>query len=182
MRRALVVVGLAAVVAGVAGLLVVGLANQDSASAPPSSASPLAPVKLDAGKPAPAIDGDNLDGSGKLALASFRGKPVVVNFWASWCGPCRSEAPQLVQFAQAHPDVQMLSVNSADLSHRDAVDFARKARWTWPSVYDPAGTFQHEYGVGGLPATFVIDASGNLRARKLGGTTAQELDSLVNGL
>ena len=181
MRRALVVVALAAVVAGVAGLLVVGLANQDSASAPPA-VSPLAPVKLDAGSPAPAIDGAALDGTGKLDLASFRGKPVVVNFWASWCGPCRSEAPQLVSFAQSHPGVQMLSVNSADLSHQAALDFARKARWTWPSVYDPAGTFQHAYGVGGLPATFVIDASGNLRARKLGGTTAQELDSLVNGL
>jgi thiol-disulfide isomerase/thioredoxin len=181
MRRALVVVALAAVVAGVAGLLVVGLANQDTASAPPS-VSPLAPAKLAAGSPAPAIDGNALDGSGKLDLASFRGKPVVVNFWASWCGPCRSEAPQLVQFAQAHPGVQMLSVNSADLSHKDAVDFARTAKWTWPSVYDPSGTFQHAYGVGGLPATFVIDASGNLRARKLGGTTSQELASLVNGL
>jgi hypothetical protein len=76
----------------------------------------------------------------------------------------------------------MLSVNSSDLSKEDALAFAHKARWTWPSVYDPAGKFQQAYGVGGLPATFLIDASGDLRARKLGGTTAQELDQLVAGL
>jgi thiol-disulfide isomerase/thioredoxin len=182
MRRALVAAGLVAVVAGVGGLLVVGLANQDEATAPPSSVSPLAPQKLAAGKPAPAIDGGSLDGAGTLDLAAYRGKPVVVNFWASWCAPCRSEAPQLLQFAKAHPDVQMLSVNSSDPSKTDALDFARQAKWTWPSVYDPSGKFQQAYGVGGLPATFLIDASGDLRARKLGGTTAQELDQLVAGL
>jgi cytochrome c biogenesis protein CcmG, thiol:disulfide interchange protein DsbE len=183
MRRALVAAGVVAVVAGVGGLLAVGLANQDQATAPtPSAVSPLAPVKLAAGKPAPAIDGSALDGSGRLDLARYRGRPVVVNFWASWCGPCRSEAPQLVRFAQSHPGVQMLSVNSSDLSQQAALAFARKAKWTWPSVYDPAGKFQQAYGVGGLPATFLVDAGGDLRARKLGGTTAQELDQLVAGL
>jgi thiol-disulfide isomerase/thioredoxin len=180
MRRALLVVVLAAVVSGVAGLVAVGLANRDQAT--DTSTSPLAAVQMKTGTPAEPIVGDSLDGSGRLDLATYRGKPVVVNFWASWCGPCRAEAPQLVAFAQAHPEVQMLSVNSSDLSRDAAAKFAAKAKWTWPSVFDPSGGIQHAWGVGGLPATFLVDADGKLRARKLGGTTATELDRLVAAL
>ncbi len=180
MRRAFLVVVLAAVISGVAGLVVVGLLHQDDVTAP--STSPLAPVRLKAGTPAPPIRGAALDGSGKLDLATYKGRPVVVNFWASWCGPCRIEAPELVAFSKAHPDVQMLSVNSGDPSRSAAVAFARTAQWVWPSVFDPSADIQREWGVGGLPATFLVDAEGKLRARKLGGTTTAELDSLVAGL
>lgn len=180
MRRVVVVVALAAVVSGVAGLLVVGLMHQGAANDP--ATSPLAPLQLKAGTPAPALAGDALQGSAKLDLAAYRGRPVVVNFWASWCGPCRGEAPQLVAFARSHPDVQMLSVNSADLSRDAAVLFAAKAKWTWPNVFDPSAGIQHAWGVGGLPATFLVDAAGKLRARKLGGTTDAELSKLVAAL
>ena len=180
MRRVIVVVALAAVVSGIAGLLVVGLANQDTATDP--GPSPLAAEQLKANTPAPALAGDALAGSDKIDLAAYRGRPVVVNFWASWCGPCRSEAPQLVAFARSHPDVQMLSVNSADLSRAAAVEFAARSKWTWPNVFDPSGGIQHAWGVGGLPATFLVDADGKLRSRKLGETTEAELTKLVAAL
>jgi thiol-disulfide isomerase/thioredoxin len=180
MRRLLVVVVLALVVSGVAGLLVIGLMNQDDVTAP--AASPLAAVQLKEGTAAPPIEGEALDGSRRLDLATYRGRSVIVNFWASWCGPCRSEAPQLVSFAKAHPEVQMLSVNSNDLSRAAAVAFAAKAQWTWPNVFDPSAGIQQAWGVGGLPATFLVDGAGKLRARKLGGTTAAELASLVAAL
>ncbi len=181
MRRVLLVVVLAALVSGVAGLLVVGLLHQDDVTEP-TSASPLTPVALKEGTPAPPIQGDALDGSGPLDLTAYEGRPVVVNFWASWCGPCRTEAPELVAFSKAHPDVQMLSVNSDDPSRDAAVAFAQKSQWVWPSVFDPSAEIQRAWGVGGLPATFLVDAEGKLRARKLGGTTTAELSSLVAAL
>lgn len=175
MKRLLQAAGIAAML-GLVVVLVVAVENSRSKDAFVKS---VAAGRLPA---APAFDLPSLDGKGRVRLADYRGKIVVVNFWASWCGPCRSEAPQLVAFARSHPDVQMLSVNSADLSRAAAVEFAARSKWTWPNVFDPSGGIQHAWGVGGLPATFLVDADGKLRSRKLGETTEAELTKLVAAL
>jgi thiol-disulfide isomerase/thioredoxin len=178
MRRALVI---AAVVLGGSVLgtaIVVGLANQDQA-AEPVAVSPLVP-EAGGGKPAPALDQPALSGAGRVSLAAYRGKTVVLNFWASWCPPCRAEAPELLAFARAHPGIQMVSMDTTD-DPAYGRRFATSAGWSWPigAIRDGEPALQAWRVNGGLPQTVVIGPDGTIRWRKLGGTTAAELAALV---
>jgi thiol-disulfide isomerase/thioredoxin len=181
-----ILAGLVLACLAVAGLLVVGLANQDDVTAPSSAptgsvpslqAAPFAPF------PAPKVEGTVVAGQGAgstLSLASLRGKPVVVNFWASWCDPCRREAPDLVAFARSHPNVAMLGINTNDSKSR-AVPFAADLGFVWPSIADGGGLAQ-DFRLNGLPGTFVVDAEGKVVYRKLGTVSEAELDAAVSGL
>ena len=119
---------------------------------------------------APPLSLPRLDGSGKLSLASFKGRPVVVNFWASWCVPCADEAPYLERFWRATRGrgLAMIGVDATDYAG-DGRAFARKYGLTYDLVHDAHGSTLGHWGVGGLPATFVIDRQGRVVARLLGG-------------
>ena len=181
-RRPLLVTGILAACLGLALTLAVGLMHQDEvddpapqATAPSLEATPFDPF------PAPAVQGDVVTGQGAggtLELADLRGKPVVVNFWASWCGPCRKEGPDLVAFAKAHPGVAMLGINVAD-GKSQAVPFAQELGFTWPSIADQGQTLYREFRLIGLPSTFVVDAQGRVVYRKIGEVTQDELTAAV---
>jgi thiol-disulfide isomerase/thioredoxin len=158
----------------VGSALVVGLSHQGDVAAP--GAVPTIPAEKD-GRPAPPLAGPRLVGGGTVDLASYAGKTVVVNFWASWCIPCRAEAPELVAFSAAHPGVQMVSVDVAD-SLPDARAFAAHAGWRWPIMVGSDVTAQTWLATA-LPKTVVISPAGNVVWRKTGGTTRAELASLV---
>ncbi len=99
--------------------------------------------------------GTTLDGE-PFDLEDYRGKPVVVNFWASWCGYCGAEMPDLLQFAADHPDVAVVgvAVNDDEEAAREAA-----ASWglTFPSVLDPDGAIFAEFDGQGLPTTVFFD-------------------------
>jgi cytochrome c biogenesis protein CcmG, thiol:disulfide interchange protein DsbE len=96
------------------------------------------------------------------ALGELRGTPVVVNVWASWCGPCREEAPLLAAAHRTYGDrVRFLGVDILD-ERGSARDFMREYGWTYPSVYDPSGAIRDGLGLLGQPVTLFYDASGAL--------------------
>lgn len=100
----------------------------------------------------------DLDGR-EWALADLRGKPVVLNFWSTWCGPCKMEHPLLQQAAKDNPDIVFLGVVYSD--EPDAVRrYLQKAGTTYHHLVDPGGHVAIDYGVTGVPETYFIDRSG----------------------
>jgi cytochrome c biogenesis protein CcmG, thiol:disulfide interchange protein DsbE len=115
--------------------------------------------------PQPARALSRLNGDGTVSLASLRGRVVVLNFWASWCEPCRTEAPLLreTQAKLAGHRATVLGVTYRDTTS-DSRDFVRHYRLTFPEVRDGDGDFARAYGTNQLPETFVIDRAGRVVA------------------
>ena len=134
------------------------------------------------GKPAPDITLPALDGDGTIGLAGFRGKPVVVNFWASWCGPCKDEAPEFRRAAnEFEGDVHFLGVTMLD-GREPALDFVAKYEIPYASVRDTRGVIAKRFGVTGVPETAFIDADGNLVGSYVGAFTGNQLERAVEQL
>jgi cytochrome c biogenesis protein CcmG, thiol:disulfide interchange protein DsbE len=165
MRRLLAPVPLAviAVVIALVALLAYGLASKS-----PDASIDEAVANGDR-EPAPAIDLPNLGGGGRTTLAGYRGKVVVVNFWASWCEPCREESPLLERWHRkiSRQGGTVLGVDLLDVS-TDARAFARRYRLSYPMVRDRDGNSQHAYGVVGYPESVVVDRKGRIAAVKRG--------------
>ena len=119
------------------------------------------PVKV--GAAAPAFDLQRLDGNGRLALASWNGRVRVVNFWATWCGPCKSESPALQRLWEQYRarGVVFVGVDYNDVAS-DARRFVRKHGLTYPMVRDRDGSVGNLYDLTGVPETFVVDRHGRL--------------------
>jgi cytochrome c biogenesis protein CcmG/thiol:disulfide interchange protein DsbE len=120
--------------------------------------------------PAPALALRRLDAPGTMSLASLRGRVVAVNFWASWCLPCREEAPLLQEtwLENRAEGLVVLGVDANDASS-DARSFVRKHALTYPILDDGDGSTLGHWGVPGLPTTFVVDRRGRVVAKLLGG-------------
>ncbi|MFA7248775.1 MAG: TlpA disulfide reductase family protein [Dehalococcoidia bacterium] len=115
-------------------------------------------------------------GSGRVVrLSDYRGKSVVLNFWATWCGPCRSEMPEFQKtYAARDGDVVILAVDYRE-SDELVSAFRQDFGLTFPLLMDRQGTVREQYGAQGLPATFFIDRDGILRAQNLGPVVGQLL-------
>lgn len=164
---------IAVVVAIVAASLVGVLATRD-ASRNTSAASPLV------GKAAPEVIAPDLDGR-TVRLSQYRGRFVLLNFFASWCGPCRNEHDDLVRFTARHEaagDAQVVAVLWDD-EPADARDYFAREGGDWPVLVDDRGKVALDFGVRGPPESFLIDPNGFVLTRIVGEVTVDGLDALV---
>jgi peroxiredoxin len=118
--------------------------------------------------PTPEINLSAPDGK-KISLKDFRGKIVLLNFWASWCVPCREEMPAMEKLYQEYKDKNFVILAVAVKDRKqDAIDFAKELKITYPIVLDPEAQVGQAYGAWGLPATYIIGPKGEGLARGWG--------------
>ena len=118
-----------------------------------------------------------------VKLSDFRGKGVVLNFWASWCGPCKMEMPHFqAAYEQYGEDVHFLMVNMSTAfgdSRADAAAVLEEGGYTFPVYYDDLSECAYAYGINAIPVTAFIDADGNLVSMKTGAMNAADLDRRI---
>lgn len=158
-RYRLPLIAAAVLVTGLVGLELVIGGGEDANEAPPLPAAVLVPPKV--------------------TVESLRGKPAIVNFWASWCEPCREEAPHLQRFYERNRGkVGFVGVSYTD-NEAGARRFIERYGWTFPNLSDPNGLAGADYRLVGLPVTVVLDAEGQVTQRLSGAQTEAKLEAAV---
>ena len=181
-QKIMVTAAFAVLVLALFAVLAYGLANRSSAT----GRSGMTRV----GKPAPDFAMRLLDAGqtgsperNEFRLSDHEGTPVVINFWASWCPPCRQESPGFERLWRRYRDsgIQFVGVDIQD-EVADAEAYVREFGLTFPNGLDPDGKITIEYGVIGLPVTFFIGSSGIVEGRWVGAIPEDKLEEWVNTL
>jgi peroxiredoxin len=138
-------------------------------------------VGTEVGQRAPDFTLAAVDGE-ELSLSDFRGRPVVLNFWATWCPPCRAEMPAIQSFYEKRGrEIQVLAVNltASEKSAAHVKDFLKAGGYTFPVLLDTHNITAQEYLVRAIPTTFFIDREGIIRTRHTGSLTLEMLEEIV---
>lgn len=131
--------------------------------------------------PAPDFIVKIIDGK-KVSLKDFRGKPLVINFWASWCPPCREETPILVKVANRYRGrIRFLGIVFQD-TVANVRTFEKEFDVPYENALDPTEAAAHAYKITGVPETFVIDSNGRLRASWIGAIDEKRLTGFVKSV
>ncbi|CAG9621884.1 TlpA family protein disulfide reductase [Sutcliffiella rhizosphaerae] len=137
-------------------------------------------VGTQAGDKAKDFELSTLDGS-TAKLSDYKGKKVILNFWATWCGPCRAEMPEMQKFSEENEDIVMLAVNLTESEKN--VDNVRKyveeGGYTFPILLDEKGTFRH-YEVLTMPTTYFIDSEGAVSIKHIGPMTYELMEKQIS--
>ena len=146
-----------------------------------TSATTAAPEN--SGTPAPDITILNRDGE-EVKLSDFFGKPIVLNFWASWCPPCKAELPDFDKACKTYEGkVTFLMINLTD-GQRETVEVAKSfiedKGYTFPVYFDTKYEASYKYGLSSIPQTFFLDANGNVVAQATGMITAAQLEQGID--
>ncbi len=139
-----------------------------------------------AGKEAPAFSVDtvaNMPDKPRLALSDLRGKVVILDFWATWCGPCKAMSPVLDGLQRKFQDrgLVVVGMNTND-GEGNAKEWSERHAVAYPIVYDQNDAVAHSYNVNSFPTLFVIDRAGKIQAMRIGITSPNELEGLVKKL
>ncbi|WP_223700038.1 TlpA disulfide reductase family protein [Sutcliffiella deserti] len=138
------------------------------------------PVGNTAGEMARDFDLVTLDGE-SVKLSDYRGKKVILNFWATWCGPCRAEMPEMQEFSESNKEevvVLALNLTSQESSIDTVREYVEEGGYTFPIILDEDGFFRN-YEVMTMPTTFFIDSEGLISYRHLGPMTYELMEEQV---
>jgi thiol-disulfide isomerase/thioredoxin len=133
---------------------------------------------VDVGQPVPPFSVANHEGDQRVTRENLRGKVVLIDFWASWCGPCRESMPlyDKLRAEFPHERFDILAIN-LDEEYSDAQAFLAKNKVSYPVALDPLGTTAQVFGLVGMPSSFLIDQQGVVRQRHTG-FRAKDIDAL----
>lgn len=144
---------------------------------PTSDVPTITPIPTLEPRPAPELTLTMLGGE-ETTLEQWRGKGIILNFWATWCFPCRAEMPLLAEIDAKHEDVVVVGVNYLE-NQESAAGFVREFDIPFPIVVDDRGWLSGELGIRGLPTTIYIDANGQIVGSKIGPVTEAELEAII---
>jgi thiol-disulfide isomerase/thioredoxin len=166
--------------------LMIGCSAESTSTAPsvslPEPDSTGVDMAPQVGKLAPVFSFINADGK-SISLSDMRGRTVMLNFWATWCTPCKVEMPLIEELSQENrPDLILLTINSGD-SETDVKSFMKKQGYSFPVLLDVKGQLISAYQIRGIPTTFFIDKDGIIQNIKVGALSSDtELSHILEGI